>query len=176
MGLIDARRQIPIRNEAVRISPPQEQTEVPDDEEVICDSHRPAVEGREPVLNGHLKVNWPAPFEGLCQEAIETPKHPFGAVVLIAERALECQEVLEFLGETTSKPVRHLGTRKAQCLSCSMSMPAYLEIDRVSEWPTTSTTTFGGITRFSCSAIWAQRKTFIAHLAGSRTPAFFAYR
>src|SRR3990172_3422853 len=176
MRLVGARRLVTIRNEAVRISPPQEQTELPDDEEVIGDSHRPAVKGGEPTLDGCFKVKGPAPCEGLCHETIETPQHPFGTVVLNAERALELQEVLEFLGEAASEQVCHLGTGNAQRRSCPMSMPAYLEIDRVSEWPTTSTITLGRTPRFSCSAIWAQRKTFIPYLAGSPTPAFCAYR
>src|SRR5689334_19402429 len=175
VGLVDARRHVPIGNEAVRISSPQEQAEFPDDEEVICDSYRPAVKSCEPPLNGDLKINWPAPFEGLCHEAIEMPEHPFGAVVLHPERALEFQEILEFLGEAASKPVRHLGTGNAQYLSCFRSMPAYLDIDRVSEWPTTATTTFGRTPRFNCSAMWAQRNTFMLYLDGNEIPAFFAY-
>jgi hypothetical protein len=73
MGLVDARRQVAIGNEAVRISSPQEQTELPEDDEVVGDSDGPAVKGCEPLLNGHLEVNWPAPFEGLCHEAIKSP-------------------------------------------------------------------------------------------------------
>jgi len=73
MGLVDARRQVAIGNEAVRISSPQEQTELPEDEEVVGDSHWPALKGCKPPFNGHLEVNWPAPFEVLCHEAIEPP-------------------------------------------------------------------------------------------------------
>ena len=73
MGLVDAWRQVAIRNKAVWISSPQEQAELPHDEEAVGDSHRPAVKGGEPPLNGHLKVHWLAPFEGLCHEAIKTP-------------------------------------------------------------------------------------------------------
>src|SRR5579862_3687876 len=71
-----------------------------------------------------LKINWPAPFEGLRHETIETAQHPFGAAVL-----------------------NDLGAGKAQWLSCSTSMPAYLEIGCISEWPTTSTITLGGTIR-----------------------------
>ena len=69
-----------------------------------------------------------------------------------------------------------LVTGNAQVLNGSMSMPAYLDSDRVSEWPTTSTTTLGGTPRFNCSAIWAQRKTFVLYLGGNEMPAFSAYR
>src|ERR1700758_3155916 len=122
MRLVSAWGQIAIWNEAARISPPQEQAEFPDDEELICDRYRLAVKSCEPPLNGHLQVNWSVPFEDLFHEAIETPQHPFGAVVLEAERTLEVQEILKFIGEATLKTVFHLGTLNAQCRSCSMLM------------------------------------------------------
>src|SRR5258708_36910760 len=92
MRLVDAWRQVPIWNEAVWISSPQEQAELPDHEEAVGDSHRPAVKGGQPSLNGHLKVHRLAPFEGLPHEAVKNPQHPLGAVVFNATRALEFPE------------------------------------------------------------------------------------
>jgi hypothetical protein len=134
MGLVYLRCTIAIGNEAIWVSPPQEQTEFPQQPELTRNIDWTApLECCEPLVDGQLEVDSFAPLKVPSYETVKVSQQGLSALVANSQRALESQELLEVFGEGTSKTLVHEGTGNAQLLSRSMLIPAYFEIDRVSE-------------------------------------------